>query len=299
MSVFHEGELALQRGAGVAERAARLGARGIHDQLLEQQRDFFRELPFLIVGSIDERGQPTASLLCGPPGFIASPDAATLRVNALPAPGDALAANLRSGAPLGILGIQPHTRRRNRVNGNVVQSSAPGFSFLVQQSFGNCPKYIQPRELVHTTLVADQPVSVREGLDERARVLIASADTFFIASAHPEASSSALPSRGVDVSHRGGPAGFLRFSSAFELEMPDFQGNGLFNTLGNVRLQPAVGLLFIDFLTGDLLSLDAQAEVFVTAPVEAEPETERSVRFTVQRSRFFPAAAAALRELLR
>jgi predicted pyridoxine 5'-phosphate oxidase superfamily flavin-nucleotide-binding protein len=295
--VFHEGEMALQREVGVAERSARLGARGIRDHLLEQQRDFFAELPFLIVGSIDERGQPAASLVCGPPGFAVAPDETTLRVNARRLRGDPLLANLRDGAPLGILGIQPHTRRRNRVNGNVVASSSDGFSLAVRQSFGNCPKYIQPRELVYQEPAAARAPSVQEGLDERARAIVANADTFFIASAHPEAIGSALPSRGVDVSHRGGPVGFSRFASASVLTTPDYQGNGLFNTLGNVRLQPAVGLLFIDFASGDVLSLEARAELRVT-PAEAESEPSRSVHFAVGRSRFFP-AAAALRQLSR
>src|SRR5688572_5098662 len=115
---FHAGERALQARAGVAERLARLGPQVIRDHMPEQHRDFFALLPFIVVGSIDERHQPTASLLAAPPGFVSSPDPKTLRIDALAREDDPLHENLRPGAPLAVLGIQPHTRRRNRANGS-------------------------------------------------------------------------------------------------------------------------------------------------------------------------------------
>ncbi|MFX7605218.1 hypothetical protein ABTJ35_19420, partial [Acinetobacter baumannii] len=60
--------------------------------------------------------------------------------------GSPLAAHLRDGAALGLLGIQPHTRRRNRMNGRVARMSETGFDVEVEQSFGNCPQYIRTRE---------------------------------------------------------------------------------------------------------------------------------------------------------
>ena len=184
---FHAGEVELQRQAGVAERMARLGPQVVRDHLPEQHRRFFPLLPFVVIGSVDGRGQPTASLLSAPPGFVSSPDPGRLRVDALPHPSDPLEQNLRAGAPLALLGIQPHTRRRNRANGVVLERDAGGFSLGVRQSFGNCPKYIHRREVTYAGGDAGRDVTVAEGLGARERALVAAADTFFIASAHPGA----------------------------------------------------------------------------------------------------------------
>ena len=125
---FHHGERAMQATMGAADRLAQVGAVAIRDHMPRQHRDFFASLPFLVVGSIDQSGQPTASILAGPPGFVQTPDERHLRVAALPLAYDPLDLNLQSGAPLGILGIQPHTRRRNRVNGRVTLLDEHGFT---------------------------------------------------------------------------------------------------------------------------------------------------------------------------
>lgn len=290
---FHAGEVALQREAGVAERMARIGPQVIRDQMPEQHRLFYPLLPFLVVGSVDERGQPTASLLRGAPGFVSSPDPATLRIDAQPLAGDPLGAQLRAGAALGLLGIQAHTARRNRANGMVVAADAGGFSLGVRQSFGNCPKYIVRREatFVGAGATPTEPL-VSETLGPRERALIASADTFFLASAHPEAASGRERAHGVDVSHRGGPPGFAAFIDEQTFVIPDFPGNNFYNTLGNLRLNAAAGLLFIDVVGGDVLQLEASAEIATGTHPLAGPEFEaRVVRFRVQRARAFRAAS--------
>lgn len=48
-----------------------------------------------------------------------------------------------------------------------------------------------------------------------------------------------------DVSFKGGPAGFVRVTGASELAFPDYDGNGMFRSLGNLSVNPNVGLLFI------------------------------------------------------
>jgi uncharacterized protein len=290
---FHAGERALQERAGVAERMARIGPQVIREQMPEQHRQFFELLPFIIVGSVDALGQPTASLLAAPAGFVSSADARTLRVDALPRADDPLHDNLRPGAPLAVLGIQPHTRRRNRANGDVLERDALGFSLAVAQSFGNCPKYIHPREAIYVGPRQSSAARVSERLGDAERALIRRADTFFIASAHPEAGSGGARSHGVDVSHRGGPAGFAHFTDEATFSIPDFSGNNFFNTLGNLLLQPAAGLLFIDVANGDVLELEASAEALDGAhPLAGPDHTGRIVRFEIHRSRFFTGASA-------
>lgn len=290
---FHAGELAWQAELGVAERVARLGPQLIRGQLPAQHRAFFALLPFVIVGSLDAQAQPTASLLAGPPGFAWSPDPGTLRIAAQPLAGDPLVLNLRKGAPLGLLGIQPHTRRRNRANGRVVTLAAGGFSLAVAQSFGNCPRFIQAREAFFAGCVPPQGVLQASALGERERALVASADTFFIASGHPAAAALRAPAaQGVDVSHRGGPVGFALFTHDDTFVVPDYHGNNLFNTLGNLRLNPRAGLLFIERAQGHLLQLEVSVDTVQGAHPHAGPEPSgRNLRFRVLRSRLFPSAS--------
>jgi len=263
---WHEGERAMQARAGVRERMEAFGARVLRDHMPDQHRDFFAQLPFLVVGSLDAASQPWASVLAAPPGFAHSPDPRRLRIDALPADGDPLAQALAPAAPIGLLGIEPHTRRRNRMNGRVAGVDGAGFSVDVQQSFGNCPKYIQAREPV---FVAGAPAAAApqwaDRLDAAARRLIGQADTFFIATSHPSAGRGGA-AQGVDVSHRGGRPGFVRVSGEGTLTAPDFVGNAFFNTLGNVAVNPRAGLLFIDFERGDLLQLAVTAQVVWDGP---------------------------------
>ena len=135
----------MQERAGVRDRVERTGLRVIRDFMPDQHRELFGKLPFLIVGSLDAQRRPWASILVGRPGFVTSPDPRTLRINALAGYGDPLGANIAVGARVGLLGIELATRRRNRMNGTIVEQDAGGFVVRVGQSFGNCPQYIQAR----------------------------------------------------------------------------------------------------------------------------------------------------------
>ena len=277
---FHSGERTVQRRVGYAERMSAVGERAIRKHMPEQHRQFFGQLPFVLVGSIDQAGQPWASVLSGAPGFVHSPDTVHLRIHASCTPGDPLCTNLRLGAQLGVLGLQPHTRRRNRANGAVTEVDAHGFTLAVAQSFGNCPKYIQAREARYTGPGPAVRFELLDRLSETAARLIRSADTFFVATAHPDAVHGGTRAHGVDVSHRGGYPGFVRLDAAGELTVPDFVGNFFFNTLGNIEVHPFAGLLFIDYLSGDLLSLAASASVDWDGPEAAGfAGAQRLVRF--------------------
>src|SRR3546814_16147619 len=72
--------------------------------------------------------------------------------------------------------------------------------------------------------------------------------------------------RGADVSHKGGRPGFIRVDDDRTLTVPDFGGNSFFNTIGNLACNRRAGLLFIDFDSGDLLSVAASA-----APLWQDP----------------------------
>lgn len=248
---FHPGEQQIQARLGVRDKLAEIGRRVIRDHMPEQHREFFALLPWLLVGSRDANGQPQASVLWGTPGFAHSPQPRCLHIDARPEVDDPLAANLRAGASLGLLGIELPTRRRNRMNGHVEALDDTGFAVAVQQSFGNCPKYIQVRAW-HAEPRQPGQLEQGEGLDPRWLRLVEGSDTLFIASCHGE---------DIDVSHRGGPPGFVRLGADGRLWLPDYSGNFMFNTLGNLLLEPRCALLWIDFASGDLLHLEARAEL--------------------------------------
>src|SRR5579863_7830431 len=186
---FHAGEQAAQKRAGVAPRGS-----AIRDFMPDQHRLFFAALPFVVVATRDDAGWPFATILTGPPGFIASPDAQTLWVTAAPDPDDPAAAWIKPGAPIGLLGIDLATRRRNRANGWIANAAGGRLTVAVKESFGNCPQYIHVRDIWPGD-AARQPVEALDRLDAPARDAIAAADTLFVAT------SSGY---GVDISHRGG-----------------------------------------------------------------------------------------------
>jgi hypothetical protein len=252
------------------------GGAGIRSFMPDQHRLFFAQLPFLVAGTLDDDGAPTATLLASGPGFVASPDPQTL---AIAATSDTPAGrHLVAGAPVGLLGIELHTRRRNRANGRVAYSGERGLIVAVDQSFGNCPQYIHPR-LLELDPDARPGIEAFEGLDEAARAQVAAADTFFVATA----SGASLQGGGVDVSHRGGPVGFVRVDGDV-LTIPDYRGNRYFNTLGNLVAEPRAALLFVDFDRGDLLQLQGRTEILWDGPaVRAVPGAERLWRLTVER----------------
>ncbi|MCG8590527.1 MAG: pyridoxamine 5'-phosphate oxidase family protein, partial [Proteobacteria bacterium] len=257
-SPFHPGERQVQ---------ARLGVRDIEDwarkvvrpYLPEQHRAFHTALPFLVAAARDARGRPWVTLLTGPDGFVTSPDPRTLMIGAQPVLGDALEGSLGAGADVGILGIEPATRRRNRVNGRVAGNAAGAIVFAVGQSFGNCPQHITERSwhLAQAAPLADARHGNR--LRKSARRQIEEADTFFIATGHRARGEH--ESFGMDVSHRGGPRGFVEIEDDATLLVPDYAGNNHFNTLGNLELDPRAGLLFVDFASGGVLQLSGRAEV--------------------------------------
>ncbi|MBO1021088.1 pyridoxamine 5'-phosphate oxidase family protein [Methylobacterium sp. SD274] len=276
-SPWHPGEIAIQNHAGVTERMAEIGPRVIRDRMIDQHRDFFRHLPFVVLGAVDPKGEVWATIRAGEPGFLDAPDPFRLRVRSAADPHDPAEAGLADGSAVGLLGIDLTTRRRNRLNGIVRREGGDEFEVRVQQSFGNCPQYIRVRQGPERLLV---PVAaapeIAHGLDDRARALIAGADTFFVATY----ADGEQGNRQVDVSHRGGPKGFVRIGENDVLTVPDYSGNRFFNTLGNIRANPRAGLVFIDFTSGDLLQMSGRAEVLLDTPeIASFPGAERLWRF--------------------
>jgi len=280
-SPYHPGEQELHDRLGIKDRQEAIGRRVHRSYMIEQHRQFFHQLPYLLVGSIDQNGSSWASILFGNPGFVTTPTDRKIKVQAVPIQGDPLAENIVPGMPIGFLGLETQTRRRNRLNGVVTSSGEDGLLVDVVQSFGNCPQYINTRAL---EFIRDRDLSKKieperlETLDEEAIGTIQSADTMFVASHNNQ--DDICDTGGVDVNHRGGQPGFVKVE-ANVLTIPDYVGNFAFNTLGNFLINPQAGLLFVDFKTGDILTLTGTTEVIwdKTPEVVAMRGAERAWRF--------------------
>ncbi len=273
---YHPGEIEVQERAGVRGMAERVG-NGIHPVIPPAAREFLEEQPMVVVGSVGSDGRVWASMLAGEPGFARALDERTVMIDAAPVPGDPLAENLAAGVTaVGVIAIDLASRRRMRLNGKA-EGRSDGIRVSAEQVYANCPKYIQAREWEK---VAHDPGAgrrnVRRGgtLTDEQRRRISQADTFFVASARP--------GHGADASHRGGQPGFVRFLDDDTLEFPDYSGNTMFNTLGNIAANPDAGLLFVDFERGGTLQLAGEAKV-VWGPERAARfvGAERVVEFRV------------------
>lgn len=261
-SPYHSGEQDLQDRMGRLDHQDRM-ARKIHRPYMpEQHQDFYAQLPLFLAGSVDPDGWPWASALFGQPGFITTPTDRRLSIGGGRIAGDPFWVNAKAGAPVGFLGIELPTRRRNRVNG-VVKASDTSLDVDVVQSYGNCPQYIHTRG-VSMTRDPQAPFNGERTafseLSPEIAKLIETADTFFVASNNPH--DDIFDTGGVDVSHRGGKPGFVKVDGN-TLTVPDYIGNFAFNTLGNFLVNPKAGLLFIDFATGDLVQLTGTVEVLL------------------------------------
>ncbi len=255
---YHEGELLVQRSANEADWAQRNGG-VIADTISRGALRFIAQQTLAVFGSLDPDGNVWASVLVGEAGFLSATDEHTVELDATEqrsGEDDPLWANIETNSRIGVLVIDLASRRRLRVNGRFRRINDTRFELAVEQAYPNCPKYIQRRHLsdlgVSAPTLAEAP---RRGVTLTAdqMALIASADTFFVASANP--------GHGIDASHRGGQPGFVSTLDSRRLRIPDYAGNSMFNTLGNFAAYPHAGLVFLDFERGRLLQLTGGAEI--------------------------------------
>jgi len=273
LGVWHAGELAAQKRAGVEDIAVR-AAPFLRDFMPQQHRDFHTSLPFAVMSGKDEKGSLWTTVLEGDDGFIQSPDERTLTFLARLADDDPLARATSNGTEAGILGIQLATRRRNRLSG-IIRPHHGGLRLDVRQAFGNCPRYIHKRAWHRITGNSPGAARASESLSAGQIERIGRADTLFIGSGQQGAEGE--PSNGLDTSHRGGKAGFVQIASETHLRIPDYAGNNFFNTIGNLHEDPRVALLFIDFKTGAMLHISGNAAVEWEPADARDPEAKRMI----------------------
>ncbi|MEM6753464.1 MAG: pyridoxamine 5'-phosphate oxidase family protein [Cyanobacteria bacterium P01_C01_bin.38] len=273
---FHSGEIEVQEQVGVREEAQRLTS-GIHSVIQPKAQEFLRKQQLAAVSTVDASGKVWASLLIGKPGFVTVLNQQTVQINPTSLANDLLYNNLQTNPQIGILIIDLTNRRRLRLNGIAKIQQQNTINLEIQEAFFNCPKYIQVRHLeTSETESSNQSQTLTKNtLSNFDKSWISQADTFFIASYHPQI--------GADASHRGGNPGFVRVENDNKLKFPDYVGNNMFQTFGNFVINPNAGILFVDFENGHTLQLTGKAKVIWDADNISEiPGAKRLVEFDIE-----------------
>lgn len=272
--MFHPGEEALQRRAGLSREA--WGSAGVGRTVPPVAAEFLTRQRLVVIAATDDTGAAWVSPLTGPAGFTQALDEHTVVVDRLPGPGDPLAGRFGTESAIGMIAIEPDRRRRMRVNGHARQDGGR-LVIRADQVYANCPKYIQTRVPKEEAPVVRGTASVSRDLSAAQRRWIGAADTFFI--------GSYAGDLGADASHRGGNPGFVTSTGDRRITWPEYVGNAMFMTLGNLALEPRCGLLFLDWDQGRTLHLTGRA-VIDDDPgrVAAVPGAERLIDFTVDRA---------------
>lgn len=252
---FHAGERAVQERVGESALADRNGS-VIADRIVAGAIPFLAQQPMVAIGTRKQDGAVWASVLIGERGFVSAPTDRLVRIDAsrsLSVPGDPVWEHLAEPAEIGLVALEASTRRRLRVNGRLTRVGDVA-EIEVRQAYPNCPKYIQRRRFLGID-PERRPAAVQRGttLGPREMEMIRRADTLYVATAHDTA--------GVDCSHRGGSPGFVEVTAPDAIRVPDYAGNGMYNTLGNIELDRRAGIVIVDFDAGEVLQLSGEVSV--------------------------------------
>jgi len=265
-NVFHEGELAVQKMTGSDLIASRVG-RVIRSTIDPAAIYFIAEQPMMVVATQDENGYVWPSLILSEKGFIkvSSPNTITVDLTKIrSSKEDVLYKNLEANSAIGTLYIELATRRRFRVNGTA-HIEHTSLTINVNEAYGNCPKYIQRRTVPEASTSDPKSTSITGiKLTATEKSMISNADTFFIASQSNE--------NKLDASHRGGASGFVEILSDDTLKIPDYPGNNMYNSLGNIAQNSKMGLLFLNFETGETLQLIGEGTLLFNQQSDEDDE---------------------------
>ncbi len=260
---FHEGELQAQAMAHESDVAARNGS-NVTDHIIRPALPFVRQQKMAYAASVDAVDRVWASVLIGEPGFLEpTEDAGALSIHldkVVRQPHDPLWDNIEQDGHIGLLLLELQTRKRLKING---QAQRDGDRLVIQitESVPVCPRYIQRRVIELPAGSGTQmPAGIKQGLmlEQEHLKLLHSSDTFFLATAHK--------THGADITHRGGPSGFVEVLADGKLRIPDYNGNGMFNSAGNVLVDPRAGLVFPDYAQRRMLQLTGRAEMLWDQP---------------------------------
>jgi hypothetical protein len=252
--IFHDGQLAVQKKAG-EENIAIARIPMIKDSLHPRSIPFLEYQVLAFPGSEDGNGDLWLSLLVGERGFINIPsieeikfDLSKLKSNR----DDIFFKNIETRPTVGVLFHEAARRARYRAWG-LARTEGNELSITIKMGYPSCPKHIQ-REVIEVPENAELPVSNYENgtlLGALELDVISKAHTFFIATQTKKGD--------IESSHRGGNPGFIEILEHGVLRVPDYLGNSMFSTLGNIYENPKAALLFVDHKKGETLQLSGKA----------------------------------------
>ncbi|KAL9057725.1 MAG: hypothetical protein Q9162_002199 [Coniocarpon cinnabarinum] len=305
---WHDGELQVQEKL----RSPRKSEGNPTITALSQQAAFtLQNAPLLAIGILDDKGQPWTTVWGGETGF-ARPLGGSMIGIKTPVDdkhdpvvdimfhhhGEDATLNPQqvAGKLMAGLTINLDTRKRVKLAGKAVagavavpedsNASADAQVQLVthiDQSMGNCPKYLNRKNIQPAHTRSSELLSNAPALTDDAVKLVHKTDLFFV--------SSSQTNVDMDTNHRGGPAGFVRVSKAMDgssvIVWPEYSGNRMYQTLGNLEVTPLAGLVFPDFDTGDVLYVTGKTETFFGKDANRViPRSNLAVKLTVTAARF-------------
>ena len=141
---------------------------------------------------------------------------------------------------------------------SINDGSDTGLIFEVREFSPNCPKYINQRKILFDIQGAE-PINALAVREERTR--LSESDQAFVNAMDTLWIGSYAPGVGADTNHRGGKPGFIRVTSPTSIEWPEYRGNGMFFTSGNLEVNDNAGVTLIDFDTGSFIQMTGRAEV--------------------------------------
>jgi len=263
--VYHEGEKKIQAKVG-EEKEAQSNGSVINDKIIKGAINFIEQQPMVVVSSLDDNSKIWTSLVIGDYGFVSvlTPEKIAFNKNLVFSDqNDVFFTNIIKNNRIGTLFIELKTRRRFRING-IANDAGNTITVEVQEAYPNCPKYIQQRIIStpeHFNKLNAAKTSGKE-LSGELQNWIKSSDTLFV--------GSQGINQNMDASHRGGNPGFIEILDNLTLKIPDYQGNSMYNTLGNFVQNPHAGMLFIDFEKGKTLQLTGKAEMIFDQTAEED-----------------------------
>ncbi|NOX30008.1 MAG: pyridoxamine 5'-phosphate oxidase family protein [Actinobacteria bacterium] len=272
---FHPGEVEVQvASASDPVLYEQWAARSLLPDLNDSEVRFVQGCTFAAAATVDENGTPWASPLLAIGARLFTVEASSVvAIAGHPDNGDPLLGNLNRTGQLGVLFFDPSRRRRAKSMGTAEVRATGEICYSLTRNFGLCPKYIHKRSHEPATDPAEPSAATSAtSLSAADCVQLSRTDTVFLASFYPD--------HGADVTHRGGSPGFLKVDGS-SIEIPDYVGNGMFNTLGNLRADPRLALTDVDLFTGRTIHTTGSATVSDHPDPVRHPGANRVIQLEV------------------
>jgi uncharacterized protein len=234
---FHRGELTAQARAGQMTEAAHLGP-VVKPFLAEGGRALIVSARVAVATTIGADGAPELSLLASGASTFGTLGSSGLTIpRSAVSPEDHLFDNLGRDRRIGLVYLDPSTRRRFRVNGEVVDYRCDPLEVSILEAFPNCKKYLVRQQLTTSAGIVRSVATWGPSVTRADATLLCQASLVFVGTANPQGQ--------LDAATRSGDPGFIREITSGTFEIPDFPGNAMYQTIGNLLLEPRASIGFI------------------------------------------------------